>query len=143
VQRRVQRRVSMLVLGLLLAVVVSAAQNRDQRQSPIRPVEGASIFRSYCAACHGVDGRGNGPASKALKQEVPDLTKLSQRNDGKFPAVHVRNTIQFGADDLLPAHGSKTMPIWGPLFHEIDFDRDLGNVRLENIVKYLESIQRK
>jgi mono/diheme cytochrome c family protein len=133
----------MLVLGLLLAVVVSAAQNRNQRQSPIRPVEGASIFRSYCAACHGVDGRGNGPASKALKQEVPDLTKLSQRNGGAFPAVHVRTIVMFGGDDLLPAHGSKQMPIWGPIFHELEFDQDLGNVRLENIVKYLESIQRK
>jgi len=143
VQRRVQRRVPMLVLGLLLAVVVSAAQNRNQRQSPIRPVEGASIFRSYCAACHGVDGRGNGPASKALKQEVPDLTKLSQRNGGAFPAVHVRTIVMFGGDDLLPAHGSKQMPIWGPIFHELEFDQDLGNVRLENIVKYLESIQRK
>lgn len=142
-QRRVQRRVPMLVLGLLLAVVVSAAQNRNQRQSPIRPVEGASIFRSYCAACHGVDGRGNGPASKALKQEVPDLTKLSQRNGGAFPAVHVRTIVMFGGDDLLPAHGSKQMPIWGPIFHELEFDQDLGNVRLENIVKYLESIQRK
>jgi hypothetical protein len=35
------------------------------------------------------------------------------------------------------------MPIWGPIFHEIEFDRDLGNVRLENVTKYLESIQRK
>jgi hypothetical protein len=39
----------------------------------------------------------------------------------------------FGADDLLPSHGSKTMRIWGPIFHEIGFDQDLGNVRLENI----------
>jgi hypothetical protein len=81
--------------------------------------------------------------SKALKQEVPDLTRLAQRNDGAFPAIHVRTTILFGADDLLPAHGSKGMPIWGPIFHEIEFDRDLGNVRVENVTKYLESIQRK
>ena len=141
-QRRVQRRVPMLMLGLLLTGVVSAAQTRNQRPSPMRPVEGTSIFRSYCAACHGVDGRGNGPATKALKQDVPDLTKLSQRNGGKFPAVHVRTVIMFGGDDLLPAHGSKQMPIWGPIFHELEFDQDLGNVRLENITKYLESIHR-
>jgi hypothetical protein len=79
----------------------------------------------------------------SLKREVPDLTRLSQRNNGKFPAVHVRNVIQFGNDDLFLAHGSKGMPIWGPIFHEIEFDQDLGNVRLENIVKYLDSIQRK
>jgi len=49
----------------------------------------------------------------------------------------------FGADEVLSAHGSKDMPIWGPVFHQIEFDRDLGNVRLENVTRYLESIQRK
>jgi hypothetical protein len=49
----------------------------------------------------------------------------------------------FGADDLLPAHGSREMPIGGPIFHEIEFDQDLGNVRLEEVTRYLESIQRK
>jgi len=81
--------------------------------------------------------------SKALKGAVPDLTRLSQRNHGAFPAIHVRNTITFGADELLPAHGSKEMPVWGPIFHEIEFDNDLGHVRLDNVTKYLESMQRK
>ena len=139
-----ERRVPMLAVALLVAVVTSAAAQTGNRQQPvIRAVDGASIFRNYCAACHGLDGRGNGPVSKALKREIPDLTRLSQRNDGAFPAIHVRNTIMFGADDLLPAHGSKEMPIWGPIFHEIEFDHDLGNVRLENVARYLESIQRK
>ena len=139
-----QRHGLMLVLVLLVSVVVSSsAQIGYQRHPPIRPVDGASIFGNYCAACHGLDGRGKGPVSKALKQEVPDLTSLSLRNHGTFPAIHVRTVITFGADDLLPAHGSKEMPIWGRIFHEIEFDQDLGNVRLENVTKYLESIQRK
>ena len=137
-----ERRVPMLAVALLVAVVASAAAQTGNRQQPvIRAVDGASIFRNYCAACHGLDGRGNGPVSKALKREIPDLTRLSQRNDGAFPAIHVRNTIMFGADDLLPAHGSKEMPIWGPIFHQIEEDVDRGHVRLENLVKYLESIQ--
>lgn len=139
-----QRRGPILVLVLLVSLVVSAsAQIKNQPQSPIRPVDGASIFGNYCAACHGLDGRGNGPVSKALKREAPDLTRLSRRNHGAFPAIHVRTIIIFGADDLQPAHGSKEMPIWGPIFHEIEFDQDLGNVRLENVTEYLESIQRK
>ena len=81
--------------------------------------------------------------SKPLKGKVPDLTKLSRRNGGVFPATQVRTTIMSGSDDLLPALGSKQMPIWGPIFHDIEFDQDLGNVRLENITRYLESIQRK
>jgi mono/diheme cytochrome c family protein len=139
----VQRRRPMLELILLIFVVISSLAEKSQRQPPIRSVDGASIFANYCAACHGLDGRGNGPVSKALKQEVPDLTRLSLRNNGAFPAIHVRTVITFGADELLAAHGSKKMPIWGPTFHEIEFDQDLGNVRLENVTKYLESIQRK
>ena len=139
-----QRRGPMLALVLLISVVVSvSAQIGRQTQSPVRPVDGLSIFGNYCAACHGLDGRGKGPVSKALKRQVPDLTRLSLRNHGAFPAIHVRTVITFGADDLLPEHGSKEMPIWGPIFHEIEFDQDLGNVRVENVTKYLESIQRK
>ena len=137
-----QPRVPMLVLLLVSALISASAQTRKQ-QPPIRAVDGASIFRNSCAACHGPDGQGNGPVSKALKREVPDLTRLSQRSGGAFPAIHVRSTIMFGTDDIIPAHGSKEMPIWGPIFHEIEFDRDLGNVRLENIIEYVESIQRK
>lgn len=137
-----QRRVPILPL-LFLAVISAPAQMKEQREAPIRPVDGASIFRSYCAACHGLDGRGNGPVSASLKKSAADLTKLSQRNGGTFPGIHVRNTITFGADELLPSHGSQAMPIWGNTFHQIEFDQDLGNVRLENITNYLESIQKK
>jgi mono/diheme cytochrome c family protein len=140
----VQQRVPIPLFVLVLFLVVPAlGQSKAQPQPPSRPVDGAGIFRTNCATCHGPEAHGDGPAAKALKRAVPDLTRLSQRSDGKFPAVHVRNTILFGNDDLLPAHGSKGMPIWGPIFHEIEFDQDLGNVRVENIVKYLESIQRK
>jgi len=138
----VQRRVLMLIL-LVAAVTSASAQTTPQRQPPMRPVDGATIFQNNCAACHGLEGRGDGPVSKALNRRVPDLTRLSQRNNGICPAMHVRTTIMFGTDDLLPSHGSKTMPVWGPIFHEIEFDQDLGNVRLDNITKYLESIQRK
>jgi mono/diheme cytochrome c family protein len=144
----VQQRVPILSFVLIIALMVTliapaSAQKSTPPPAASRPVDGAGIFRTHCATCHGAEAHGDGPAAKALKREVPDLTRLSERSNGKFPAVHVRNTILLGDDDLLRAHGSKGMPIWGPIFHEIDFDQDLGNVRLENIVKYLESIQRK
>ncbi len=137
-----QRRVPTLLLVLLVSLAVSA-QISNQQQPAIRPVEGATIFRNYCASCHGIDGRGKGPVARALKRDVPDLTRLSLRNGGACPGIHVRTIIMFGGDELLSAHGSKEMPMWGSIFHEIEFDQDLGNVRLENVTKYLESIQRK
>jgi mono/diheme cytochrome c family protein len=132
---------TLLCLTLIAAAYSMCAQTADRSRLPIRPVDGPAIFQNYCAACHGIDGRGNGPVVGALKQKVPNLTRLSQANGGTFPEMHVKNMITFGTDSLIPAHGSKTMPIWGPIFHEIEYDRDLGHVRLENLTVYLKSIQ--
>src|ERR1700758_384995 len=92
-----QERWSMLLLCLVLlpAVLLPAAQKQDETTSSARkPVEGAKIFRYYCAACHGADGRGHGPASVALKDAVPDLTLISQRNGGKFSYQRVKEIIE-------------------------------------------------
>jgi len=105
----------------------------------IRPIEGPELFRAYCAPCHGLDAKGTGPAASALKAKVPDLTLLARNNRGQFPAERVRRMIS--GDNVVAAHGSREMPMWGPIFHQLEFDMDWGNVRLENLVKYLESIQ--
>ena len=44
-------------------------------------------------------------------------------------------------EEVLASHGSREMPIWGPIFHQIEADVDRAHVRLDNLVKYLESIQ--
>jgi mono/diheme cytochrome c family protein len=115
----------------------------SERTVPIRPIDGETVFRYYCGSCHGADGRGKGPVAEALRQPVPDLTTLSRRNNGTFPTERVKNTILFGEAKLILAHGSEQMPIWGPTFHEIEFDKDFGNVRLENVTSYIASLQRK
>jgi len=53
--------------------------------------------------------------------------------------ARIRETIL--GEQVVVAHGSREMPIWGPIFHQVEGDMDWGNVRLENLVKYLESIQ--
>ncbi len=112
-----------------------------QPQSAVIPLDGEKIFKSYCAACHGVSGKGDGPAAPALKTALPQLTTIAKRNGGTFPTDRVRSII---AGDKVPAaHGSREMPVWGPIFHQIDNDQDLGYVRLQNVTEYLSTIQQK
>jgi mono/diheme cytochrome c family protein len=121
------------------AVSQETKQSEQQFQQLIRSVAGPDLFRAYCASCHSSDAKGHGPAARALKGEVPDLTALARHNKGVFPVAQVRATII--GDDVMAAHGSREMPVWGPIFHQVEDDVDRGNVRLENLVKYLESIQ--
>ena len=58
------------------------------------PTSGVEMYRTYCAVCHGLDGKGNGPAARALKQQPSDLTLLSKRNGGAFPTFRISNIIQ-------------------------------------------------
>jgi hypothetical protein len=77
-----------------------------------------------------------------LKHAVPDLTQISKRNGGPFPFKLVKEVIS-GKDSTPLAHGNREMPIWGPIFHQVDSDQDLGEVRLDNITRYLELMQQK
>ena len=115
-------------------------QDSEKQLPPlIRSVDGRDLYRAYCASCHGQEGKGNGPAASALKAMVPDLTVIAKNNGGKFPVARVQRIIL--GEGMIASHGSREMPVWGPIFHQIEDDVDRGNVRLDNLVKYLESLQ--
>ena len=42
-----------------------------------------------------------------------------------------------------PAHGSQEMPIWGPVFRAMSPDENIAKLRVDNLLRYLESIQQK
>jgi mono/diheme cytochrome c family protein len=73
-------------------------------------------YETYCAVCHGVEGKGGGPFSMLLNKRVPDLTVLAKNNSGVFPVMRVRETILGRAD--IPGHGPREMPIWGDVYDE-------------------------
>jgi len=134
-----------LTMFLLIGRGVSAQTKsaaQKQYEQLIYSVRGPDLFRAHCAPCHGLEGKGNGPAASALKTKPADLTTLAKNNSGQFPADRVRKFIS-GDDPSLTAHGSREMPVWGPIFHQIEEDQDFGNVRLQNLIKYLETIQQK
>ena len=109
---------------------------------PTSATSGAEMYASYCAACHGKDGKGNGPAAQALKVPPPDLTTLARRNGEKFPSIVVAHAIAGDAD--FSAHGSKEMPVWGPVFRALSqHDQAVVQLRIANLTKYVESLQTK
>lgn len=118
-----------------------AQEQKKTSQPLIQSVKGVDLYHAYCASCHGVDGKGNGPVAPALNTKPSDLTTIKQRHGGIFPTERIRKII--AGDEEILAHGSREMPVWGPIFHRVEWDQDLGSVRLQNVTKYLETIQQK
>jgi mono/diheme cytochrome c family protein len=136
-----------VVLNALL-LIVFAASAKDKLAENKVPVETAAVasgkqtYLEYCAACHGVDGRGMGPAASALKTPPADLTTLAKRHDGKFPDDYVATIVRFG--NPIPAHGSSDMPVWGPVFGLRDNGSELAvRRRIKDLCAYLATLQEK
>ena len=129
------------------SVAVTATANGQQsprtrpRALTIESLTGRDTFDFYCAPCHGVDGRGGGPVAEALATTPPDLTLMASRRGGTFPSKDVRDFVT-GAGRPIVAHGSGTMPVWGPTFQALDPSDRRVQVRIANVVAYLASIQR-
>lgn len=109
------------------------------------PIDGQRAFAQDCAGCHGASGMGDGPLAAGLVPPPPDLTQLSARNGGIYPADYVMSTI----DGLnRTPHFSAAMPEFGAgdLGETVIVERDgLGTpipIRLLAISDYLEALQR-
>ena len=104
---------------------------------------GQQYFVRYCSACHGMTGRGDGPAAPALRTPPADLTRIAQRRGGHFPVAEIITYID-GRSGVL-AHGRREMPIWGERFGEIVGHDRLGEAvidsHLQALIAYLQAIQ--
>jgi mono/diheme cytochrome c family protein len=137
-------------LALLAAITLVSSIPLLSQQTKIRkvpapytsPGSGKEMYMAYCASCHGRDAKGDGPAAGALKIPPADLTALAQKNNGKFPANHIAVVLS-GQEEVMP-HGSKDMPVWGPVFSRISQRRPSEiQQRISNLSRYLESLQGK
>ena len=106
----------------------------------IDSIDGAALYKAYCAVCHGPDGRGAGPMASALKVPPGDLTRIAARNRGVYPASRVERIIS-GEEALPSGHGTRVMPVWGPIFSQIAWDQDLGRLRVHNLAAYISRMQ--
>jgi mono/diheme cytochrome c family protein len=135
---------------LVMATSICLAQTTTEqkpvvKQTPIKqtsPASGKDMYNQYCAPCHGMNGKGSGPAAPAMKAAVPDLTQLAKKHDGKYPASSVASVLKFGSGPA--SHGSAEMPVWGPLFQSLDkYHETVVQQRISNLVGYIETLQAK
>lgn len=108
-----------------------------------QPNDGRQMYASYCANCHGMDGRGHGVTAVSLQTQPADLTALSRNNHGAYPAQHVETVLRYGVETA--GHASKAMPVWSTILGKIDHissaNDDLEAMRISNIVQYVETLQ--
>jgi len=139
---RVMKFISVAAILMCGALAMAQTTVKHVPISNVPSTSGPEMYKSYCAACHGVDGKGNGPAAPAMKTVPTDLTVLAQKNNGKYPSSHVAAVIRGQA--ISPSHGSEDMPVWGPLFSSISQGHDAQvQQRIANLVSYIETLQAK
>ena len=134
-----------VVAGAVLLLSTATAE-QAQRTPPlvIESMAGIDLFHFYCSPCHGVDGKGHGPTAAALKTPPADLTRIAVRNGGRFPRQQIIAFVSYGNPTIaIAAHGSRDMPIWGPIFIGLDPSAVRTQVRIENLVSYVESLQQQ
>ena len=135
-------------LLLAAALMTAAAPAAPASAFTQRAATGAEEYGMSCAACHGADGRGDGPMAHVLKVQPADLTAIAKRNNGKFPFERIVKIID--GRQLIKGHGPREMPVWGARY-EMDVAKNYGphgseqlvKSRVETLAHYLESIQEK
>lgn len=132
----------------LAAIAVTAAANAAAAAEDLK--QAATDFAVYCAPCHGLAGKGDGPAASALKIRPADLTAIARRRGGTFPEAAIFE--QISGLDMPDSHGSREMPVWGDVFvgQAVGSGLSLEDARraaaateqrIAGLVAYLRSIQ--
>ena len=104
-------------------------------------VSGSAVFKSYCAVCHGKEGRGDGPLASSLRFAPADLTLLAKRNGGVYPSEQVFRIVD--GRNPVKGHGGPDMPTWGDAFKGSinGYTEESVKKKIDALVDYLKSIQ--
>ena len=140
--RRMRRIVVISLFGV--AAVADAEELAQSDQAIVNT--GQHIYTVKCAVCHGEGGRGDGPYAPMLYDKPSDLTALAKRSGGAFPSSEIYETIS-GAE-LLPAHGTRDMPVWGQEMRGEALDggfkvEPFVRARILALIAYLQTIQQQ
>jgi hypothetical protein len=139
---------ALLVAGVTTVALGAAGTTGNETGGPDLLKElGAGDFRTYCAACHGVGGKGDGTVAEFLTIAAADLTQLKKKNAGIFPRERITEVIDGRTE--VKVHGPRDMPVWGDWFSteaaEGNVDKQareaVVSARITGLVAYIESLQ--
>jgi mono/diheme cytochrome c family protein len=135
------KHLSYVLFAFTVCAGLLAAQQIKRTPVESTPAgDGKQMFTTYCAACHGSGGKGDGPAAGALKKRPADLTQLARKNNGTFPEIQVARFIK--GDDVVAAHGARDMPMWGSVLQSLSpNDKEVVDLRVATLEGYIKSLQ--
>jgi len=106
-------------LTILAAVVASFCL-------PAAAAEVEQVFKFYCAQCHGLGGKGDGPnVSKDFPVSPRNFTSAEEMN--KLTDADLKNVILDGGPSVSK---SEMMPPWGKTLSEADVDALIRHLRV-------------
>lgn len=131
------------VITGLVAMIGSLSAAAGRTGEVVKPSTsvGKAHFRTYCASCHGREGRGDGPLARSLRFRPADLTVIARHNEGQFPADHVRAVID--GRKRVDGHGPGDMPAWGDAFKNSveGYSEEHVVEKIDQLTAYIEAIQ--
>lgn len=131
--------------GDSLSSAEEVIQPAAEEQSVGNAARGRVTYRLYCASCHGQTAQGDGPVAQYLKTPPVDLTRLSQGNQGTFPAEKVFASIDGRELPTIGPHGPRDMPVWGLSFQDPAKDtnqEEEARHRIADLVAFLKTVQK-
>ena len=99
-----------VVLGMFLAILLMSEKAIAEGDSEA----GAKFFKSLkCAACHGKDGKGQGPAAKAMKIKTADWTDkdaMKMLKDDFLKDIITKGGKAVSKSKRMPGYSKKLKP---------------------------------
>ena len=139
-------RLSCVLSAAVVAFAVSTASTafaQETAEAVVSGNDGSALFKTYCAVCHGKEGKGDGPLAANLRVRPPDLTTLAKRGGGKFDADMVHRIVD--GREPVKGHGGPDMPVWGDAFKHSGegYSEEKVKARIAALVEHLRAIQVK
>jgi mono/diheme cytochrome c family protein len=140
-------RTSWIAAGVLAAAAAGSVPRTwalpQSADAPVAVESGESLFKTYCATCHGDGAKGDGRLAGQLRMRPADLTLMAKHEKGKFDAEKAARIID--GRNPVKGHGGADMPVWGDAFRNTSdrYNEEAVKTRIKALVDYLETLQEK